>query len=412
MKRIFALLLLLLLFRCACAEAGSGTLIAVASDLHYLSPRLAQDRSTLMRIVRASDGKVTQYTPQIAAAFVDEMLRLRPDCVILSGDLTLNGARESHEELTALLSPLPAAGIPVLVIPGNHDCTGTAYAFTTEGARAVAGMDAAGFREAYDAFGPKDALARDAGSFSYVYALADDLRILLLDANTAEAPNRVKAETLAWAKEQLRQARQAGARVIGVTHQNLLTHFTGFTVGYRIDNADLLDALFRQYGVRLNLSGHMHLQHIGKTADYTEIATSALSVWPQHYGVITVDGDTASYEARSLDVAAWAKNNGVSQDDLLDFDAYSRAFFDETSRDKLRTQVSGLPIGEEEKERMLEYAVRFNRCVFSGSVSELTDHSPVSLWEEHLPDAFFTVYMRQLLQSAKGDMLRADIPLK
>ena len=44
--------------------------------------------------IEGADGKVTHYTPQIMRAFVDEMLTLLPDAIILSGDLTLNGAKK------------------------------------------------------------------------------------------------------------------------------------------------------------------------------------------------------------------------------------------------------------------------------------------------------------------------------
>lgn len=411
MKKLLCLLLLLVIPGCGLAGTQGELRIAVASDLHYLSPRLVGDEDRLLRIVRAADGKVTQYSPQIAAAFVAKMLEEKPDCVILSGDLTLNGSRESHEELIGLLSPLRDAGIPVLVIPGNHDCTGSAFAFSGSGAMIIPGMDEAGFGAAYHAFGPQEAIARDEASFSYVYALSDALWLLMLDTNTADAPNDLKDETLAWAEAQLQRAREAGARVIGVMHQNLLVHYTGFSAGFQINHADRLAALYSRYGVRLNLSGHMHLQHIGQTAEQTEIDTSALSVWPHHYGMITVQDDTAAYTACPLDVAEWAESVDADDPALLDFDAYSRDFFDAVTRDKLLPQVQPLPVAEEEKERMLQYAVDFNRCMFAGRTFELTDHSAMALWEAHLPQAYFTVYMRSLLRSAQGDMLHAAVPL-
>ncbi|MFQ8842968.1 MAG: metallophosphoesterase family protein [Clostridium fessum] len=54
-------------------------------------------------------------------AFLDDMKEEDPDLLILSGDLTLDGEKASHEELAELLEGLSEAGIEVAVIPGNHD---------------------------------------------------------------------------------------------------------------------------------------------------------------------------------------------------------------------------------------------------------------------------------------------------
>ena len=45
----------------------------------------------------------------------------QPDALILSGDLTQNGEKVNHEELAKKLRLLESQGVPVVVIPGNHD---------------------------------------------------------------------------------------------------------------------------------------------------------------------------------------------------------------------------------------------------------------------------------------------------
>ena len=66
------------------------------------------------------------------------------------------------------------------------------------------------------AFGFDDALSHDADSLSYVAALSDDLRLLMLDVNTSAAPNAVLKGTLSWARRQLMQAQADGCRVVAV----------------------------------------------------------------------------------------------------------------------------------------------------------------------------------------------------
>ena len=406
MKRLLWMLLLLLI---PCAAHAESAPIVIASDLHYLSPSLVEDEAVLMRIIQAADGKLTHYTPQIAAAFVDEMLALRPEAVILSGDLTLNGSQESHRELIDALKPLQAAGIPVLVIPGNHDCKGVAYRFTAHGAQPVLGMSAAQFSQDYAGFGPSQALSKDTVSFSYVYALRPDLWLLMLDANTAQAAASILGETLAWAEGQLQAAQQAGACVIAVTHQNVLAHYAGFSNGFRIANADRLLSLLTRYSVRVCLSGHMHLQHISQADGLTEIATSALSVSPHHYGVITLKGGQMRYRAQPLDVAAWAIKTGADDPNLLDFAAYSSAFFDETNRRKLLSQLNGLQIPAEDKAAMMDYSCALNAGMFAGRDPALLDHSAMALWQRYVPTAFFSQYMQSLIDSVPGDMRQIDL---
>ena len=54
------------------------------------------------------------------------MLGLDNAALILSGDLSFNGEKTSHEELAGKLFKLQEQGIPVLVLPGNHDKIGRA----------------------------------------------------------------------------------------------------------------------------------------------------------------------------------------------------------------------------------------------------------------------------------------------
>ena len=412
MMKKFLLAALLALLILPCAVQAEGVRIVVASDPHYLSPALVEDRDALLRVVSAADGKVTQYTPEIVQAFVDEMLALSPDAIVLSGDLTLNGGKESHQELIGLLTPLREAGIPVLAIPGNHDGAGKAYRFTATGSQPVVGMNAVGFKEAYADFGYADARSRDEASFSYMYELSPDLWLLALDVNTPEAPGSLREETLRWAEEQLQEASRAGARVIGVSHQNLMQHYTGFAFGYQIFNAALLEDLYAQYGVRLHLSGHMHLQHIGQDDNVTEIATSSLAVYPHHYGVIEISGGQAVYAAHPLDVEAWAQKTGAEDENLLHFDQYSRDFFDRCNSGRRIEQVYALDISEEDKAAMLEYSRELNRNVFAGVSPQGMDPRIEALWQEYFPSSFFTNYLQWMLESVTSDMRQITVALQ
>ncbi|MBO4837444.1 MAG: metallophosphoesterase [Clostridia bacterium] len=389
---------------------SADTRIVVASDLHYLSRELIDDEGVLMRVIRASDGKVTHYSPEIARAFIDKMLEEKPDAVILCGDLTLNGSYESHEELINLLRVLPKNGIPVLVLSGNHDSTGTAYRFAPDGIAEIEAMDDEEFIKAYAEFGYAQAISRDAVSFSYVYEAAEKLRILMLDVNSNHTYGTVRDETFAWMEEQLLAANLAEAQVIAVTHQNLHVHNRMFIFGYQINNAGKLLQLYQKYGVELNLSGHMHLQHIVQKGNVTDIATSALSVWPCHYAVLTVKADSLAYEAKELDVAAWAEEQGITGPDLLDFYDYSRDFFDDTTRTKQESRLDGCGASPEETERMIRFAADRNRAIFRGYPDTDLDMEALDLWQKYMPGSFSSVYMQEGSDESVTDMRYLSLP--
>ena len=405
MKKVLPLLLLALLCLAACTAPAEETLnVVLATDMHYLSPSLTDYSERFMDTVYAADGKVIHYSPQICRAFARDMLRLHPDAVILSGDLTLNGATISHEEFAALLSDIRAAGIPVFVIPGNHDVDGYAYSFSQGGAIAFPAATAEQFLAFYEACGYEQALSRDPASLSYIARLSDRVWAVMLDVNANGAPGQVTQATLSWLGAELKAARAQGVAVIGVSHQNLLPHNAYFTQGVMIGGAEALQALYRQYGVRLNLSGHTHMQHITE-ADTVEIVTSSMVLSPGYYGVVTLtDGAPVSYRAVPVDVDGWAAETGETDPDLLSFRGYTDRFYREVVRLKIASAVTDPAIPAEERRRMTDFGIDLSVCDFSGTRAELQDTDALALWEKYLPDSGFTWYFRGALLEAPVNM--------
>ena len=86
------------------AEPYKPPKFILATDLHYLSAASHDDGQAFQTFVEHSDGKVTQYLPQLLEAFIDQVIEERPSALILSGDITMNGERVGHEELAEKLS--------------------------------------------------------------------------------------------------------------------------------------------------------------------------------------------------------------------------------------------------------------------------------------------------------------------
>jgi 3',5'-cyclic AMP phosphodiesterase CpdA len=72
--------------------------------------------STLLQI---SDPHFGTEQPPVVAALLELARHLKPDLVLLSGDITQRARRDQFAAAAAFVAQLPPA--PVLAIPGNHD---------------------------------------------------------------------------------------------------------------------------------------------------------------------------------------------------------------------------------------------------------------------------------------------------
>lgn len=382
--------------------------LVIASDPHYLSPQMTDYGEGFMNLIERSDSKVTHYTPEIVQAFVAQVLRDPPDAVILSGDLTLNGDEESLREFAELCRPIEEAGIGLLVMPGNHDVDGVAYRFSGEDVTAEYGATTQEFAQIFESMGLRQAFSRDESSLSYAVKLTKDFWILMIDVNGYGVKGFIPEQTLLWAREQLAKAKKAKATVLGVSHQNLLLHNERFPFGYQIVGAEKLLELYKDYGVKLHFSGHMHMQHIMQADGVTDIASSSLAVAPNQYGLLEISPDRSmSYQTIPVDVAGWAAERGKRDENLLHFSDYAAAFFDKNTESIIQEMLDDDTIRQEEKEQMKRFALEVNRRYFAGSLTDFHQGGEgLALWKRYLPDARFTHYFENMIKESLREMDR------
>ena len=373
MKNRICLFLLLALFGLfPASKAGADFTLVIATDPHYIVPSLTDGGAYYQAVLRQGDSKFMPYIEPLTEEFFTEVLELRPDALLLTGDLTFNGAIESHEALIEKLRAVEAAGIPVLVTTGNHDVYNfLAARYEGDSFSYVPGATTQDFAALYADFGLKEALTVDGDSLSYVYPLPDGTRLLVLDLNSLHDFCGISDSTLAWVEQQLQQAQRDGAAVLAAGHQNLYRH-TVFRDGYVIGNAEKLASLLRQYGVSLFLSGHLHVQHIRTEDDLTEIAGSALCSYPCQYGVLTAGETGLSYETRRLDLAAWAERTGDTDPVYQRFTEAAGDYMD--AHFSVDTRPEG--ISPADWPAMLAYLRSINRAYFAGDLRELSALDP------------------------------------
>ncbi len=354
LRAVVLTVLLALLPAAACAE----TRIMVVTDLHYLAPSLYTGSDLFLRAVSQGDGKMAHRSAELLRALVEEARHQRPDALLITGDLTFNGERLSHMELADAMAELWDEGIPVYVIPGNHDINNrNARMYFGENTGPAESTTPAEFADIWKrCMLPPEA----ASSMSYTVRLNDDVWILMTDVSVYEESTETYGfygeDHQNWLVPVLAEAKEKGVTVICATHQSLIPHADYRVGSFSVYNREYMLADLRAGGVTLNLSGHIHLQHVIERDGFTDAATGAFSVYDHGYGMVTVGDDgSVKYERRL-----------VCEEHLPEgFRGESLAFFSANTVRQCDRQLTALGVPEAERAAMIDYACRFNAAFFT-----------------------------------------------
>ncbi len=364
MKRVLPLLLFLLVLVSPAAVLAETRLMAF-SDLHYLAPEFYEGSQLFLEAIARGDGKAAHRSAELLAAFLAEVRHQRPDAVLLTGDLTFNGEKRSHEQLAAACGELWDEGIPVWVIPGNHDINNTqARSFDGESVLPAEYVTREQFGEIWRRCLGQD---RPERSFTYMAPVNGQVRLAMLDVSiytpVTAAPGLFTLEHEAWLETALAAADAAGAAVITATHQSLLQQAVNGWNEFGIHRAEEMKKLLRAHGVRLNLSGHVHIHHAASEDGLTDAAAGAFSVSPHRWNLITV-GDDGSVRVEGRTICPEHVPEGFLQE--------TAAFYVQTVCQQLLPSLRKAGVGGDELRQMISFAVRFNTAYFSGTL-DVTD---------------------------------------
>lgn len=362
--------------------------LIAATDLHYLSPTLFDEGEMFQKLLETNDGKLIENGTEILDAFTEKVEKEKPDALLLTGDLAFNGEKQSLKEIREKLEKIQKAGIPVLVIPGNHDIA-YPYAESYHGNTAVyvENVSQKDWKDMMSEFGYDQAVMKDSDSFSYLYALSDDLYILALDANTEDYPGTLNPETEKWMEKALKRADRDGAQVISMSHQNVLKQSDFMYQGFVMDDHDAVAKLLEDHHVFLNLSGHSHLQHEASEKGLDDICTESLSLYPLSYAKVTIPKGRKNYTYQK-------ENLGILQEE-------SRKRFNETVDRQIQSEMDGMNIPEADLKAMMVFAENVNRSYFTGEKTDKNSflNDPAwTLWQKYGKDSFWYVYMNTYLK--------------
>ena len=262
--------------------------IMVISDPHVI-PQTEIDKRADFDTYMKTQRKMLEHSEPIWHALLDTALKYKPDLVLIPGDLTKDGEAASHDTVAAGIHRLEAAGIPVLVIPGNHDIPAT---------NDWEGHYSGTFQDA----------VKDANSYSFAKEVLPGVTVLGIDGSDGNASiGKLSASTLAWVEAQADAAKAKGNTVIAMTHWQILEHFDGLASlepASRFEKPDELRDLLMHHGVHLVLTGHFHVSGITTFRDITgltqdslvEITTGSPITYPCPYRWMTLAKDRKSIE--------------------------------------------------------------------------------------------------------------------
>lgn len=362
----------------------------VISDNHFYADALFEDSEVFRQFEATAVGKDIRYTETVLKAFVQKALIEKPTGIILTGDITLNGEKESLDQMIKLFEPLQEAGILVLAIPGNHDIyNGWAREFKNEDKITTHQISPetfqAGFSDGYEL-----SRQQDTHSLSYLLDLKD-YRFFMLDSNiyadrfSKKEPvthGELKPATLDWLKVGLEEGKALGKTPLFFLHHSLLVHNENVTEGFVLNNADAVLALIESYQVPLAMSGHVHLQDIMQSIDnpmFHEISTASFSTAGSHIGHLTLKERQMTYEVESFDPRPYFDSQTLENSDLKNYPTFLKEKSQQLGEELTINLLSQLGVSDQNHfvKKVGEAHVRY----FTGAVP-LTENEKEKLYKD------------------------------
>lgn len=337
--------------------------VAVASDLHFDPDNRPH----------GEEPAQAAYNMELADALLRDAREQGADFLLLTGDLCNGGRDYRHAALCEKLRRAEAAGLPVYVLPGNHD---------------LAPVTQTAFAALYADFGYDEAFSRDPSSLSYC-VVRDGLMLLMMDTAgyetgcidlpAAEAPDTGRIffseNTLLWAENMLRTAREQGLHILAAGHYNLLPEASRdpASESYYLQNGERFAALLREYGAPLYLSGHMHVRAVYQEAGLTELLTEYLLGYPTAYSVLDLSDAGIVYTPRRVDVDAWAAESGQEDSHLLHFAEWQQEELWRYSEQNVEYMSARNPISRREKADAAAFFYRVMDDYWRGTLADERD---------------------------------------
>ncbi len=276
------------------AEQASTIKVATISDIRYQAG--AADK----------DGLLLSKSAALLDAAIEKIKASNADVLLVTGDLTNNGSKTSHQYVASKLAEIKAEGIPVYVIPGEHD--------VREGGTTTA-VSKAVFEDLYKDFGYSEA-QQDPNSASYVADLGNGFKVVMSDSVAADGQGQMPQ----WVVDKAKAEAASGNTVFAASHHPAVTRGS-------VDRT-FIDLLHTLAGLEIDLGGKTKIYtndpdqaaaSLG-LVDRTYILSNAGALadagvkylFTGHAGTLSISGMTTTNGAQMYDVMSGSLVNASS----------------------------------------------------------------------------------------------------
>ena len=315
----------------------------LVTDTHYFENELNAGGPAFEKNMLTEQYFMKESSAIIKTTFDRIIQDKETDTVIIPGDLTKNGEKESHKSFIKELYRLRENGKKVFVITAGHDYNDSASVLRGEGRVPVEGTNFDDLCEMYRDFGYGDAISIDGPTHSYMAQIAEGVRMLAICCDSKGQPKGAMDERhMAWTKEQLDKAKEENCSVFAICHYPIIPSVPAFDLvgDAKIKEWQKVASFLADNGVELILTGHMHIQSINefyseKGNRLIDICTSCLVGSPAKYRKITID-ENSVLKVKSIDVEefGWDLNGLTAQE-------YFHNHFAEAIVNRVRGALSG-----------------------------------------------------------------------
>lgn len=221
------------------------------------------------------------------------------DFVLVPGDLTKDSEPYNHEKARQLLSGFRK---PVFCVSGNHDQPRSlqlrpqAYLDPS-----VAPVRTTDIPYLYRDFGFSNRQRT-----AYSCDPTPDVHLVgICSPKPDEDRGCITPDVLAWLDDDLSLQRDPGRETIVMLHHSIIDHVPNESVNptfswFHVENSAALKAILRKHGVRITLTGHLHIQDVKEEAGLYNIATASLAGYPHAYRILTLRDGVLEVRSRRL----------------------------------------------------------------------------------------------------------------
>jgi predicted phosphodiesterase len=221
------------------------------------------------------------------------------DFVVVPGDLTKDSEPYNHTRARELLGGFRK---PVYCVSGNHDQP------RSEMLRPAAYLDPSitpvrtdEIPRLYGDFGFKDTRRT-----AYSCDPTPDIHLVgLCSSKPGEDCGYIAPEVLAWLDDDLSRQRDPARHTVVMLHHSIIDHVPNESTNptfswFHVENAAALKDILRAHGVRITLTGHLHMQDVKEEDGLHNIVTASLAGYPHAYRVVTLRDGVAEISSRRL----------------------------------------------------------------------------------------------------------------